>query len=734
LDTRQQLAEAIAGRKGTRHRRSGQEHWLDFHCPIHDDRHRSASYQPDTGALLCRVCGKLDRDRILAGLGSPTHPELGNGRDPSPTLRTARVLVAECEHPYYWPNAELSHIKLRREYSDGTKDFPQFGPSGTPGRPDPYWPIFGDLGLPQGSHLLLVEGELCVGAVAAQGLQFGDRPIHAVTAGSAQDLSKAAELMVKRIRELGPASLLLWPDNDEPGRHSMASFARRLGEQGIAHAVLDPERYQLGLKEDVVDLLEQGVDLAMVVQREVVQPAPALHGPRDVADRIPVTAGGMAVLPGGQTLVKLDLSWAKTLWRTVAGTQATSRQCEELLDVLRLKSDRDPIPEHHRLAFEEDAFWWRPEPRSGVYRVSAAGIDEEADIPHGVLIAAPPYRPAEINLDDEGESLWNVLESFGLNPHEHDMIEAWLIAAFTGQETPILLLRGEAGAGKSTLARFLVSVVDPSQPEIDGSARIMDDQRQLIRSLQRAPVKLMDNVSSLPASIEDLLCKLVTGYSVEIRGLYLDATESLRLRRSLVMTTISWEAYRGDLSSRLIVAETRRSTDGFASEQEMRLRLDALMPAVRGRVMKRCVQHYANRLPLGAAQWPFRVGSLGRILHSLGRDVAIMAQDEADAKAQLLNRNDPWMQAMVAIWRQFREQGDFILSTSQIVDLMIENGVGPSGLPSPNSKRFAQWLGDKSMIFRDHGFRLERARTAQARGYWFRAVRPFRVLPMAIES
>src|SRR5712691_13329638 len=65
----EQLNTALSNRKGTRHRTSGQERWLDFHCPVHDDRHRSASYQPETGSLICRVCGKLEPAATLRALG-----------------------------------------------------------------------------------------------------------------------------------------------------------------------------------------------------------------------------------------------------------------------------------------------------------------------------------------------------------------------------------------------------------------------------------------------------------------------------------------------------------------------------------------------------------------------------------------------------------------------------------------------------------------------------------------
>ncbi len=723
----EQLNTALSNRKGTRHRTSGQERWLDFHCPVHDDRHRSASYQPETGSLICRVCGKLEPAATLRALGRL--PDLGHPGVAGPTARSPRVLLGEQEFPYHFPSGELSHHKVRRDYSDGSKQFLQRSPSGEWSLPDPCWPLYGDLGLPLGAHLVLVEGERKVDVVACQQALLGDVPVHALTAGSQQDLQRAVEILIARLRELQPASLLLWPDSDEPGRKAMAAVSRRLEQAGIAHLVLDPERYRLGLKEDVVDFLEQGQSLSGLLQQELARAAPRLLRPADVADKILVLASGLAIFPGTQTPCRLDASWAKTLWRKVAGATATSRQAEELLDALRVKTIEDPTPEHWRIRAGRDHTYWRPGPNQLVYRVSASGIDRESEIGEGVLLCGgQSFRPDTVNLDDDGETLWNVLQSFGINGHEHDMIEAWLVAAFTGQEVPVLLLRGDAGSGKSTLARFLVSLIDPTQPELDGSGRIMDDQRQLIRTLQRSPTILMDNVSSLPASVEDLLCKLVTGYSISLRTLYSDSPESIRFKRAMVITAVSWEAYRGDLTSRMLLAQIRRDTASYVSEEETQERLDALMPAVRGWIMKRCAEYYARRAAGAGTAWSFRVASIGRVLNALGRDQALVAADEAHAKAQLLNQNDPWFQSLVAIWDQFNEGGEFLLSTTQIVDLMLQNGVERSEAPVPSSRKFAAWLGDKSAVFRDHGFRLEHVRTEKARGWWFRRVQPFRVV------
>lgn len=722
-DIRQQLQDWVLARKGTRKRQSGSEQWLDFHCPLHGDRHRSASFQPDTGSLICRVCGSLEPDLIIA-TNPPPSPR-------SASLRTAQVALVTQQFPYVWPDGTLSHYKVRLDMTDGGKRFHQTDPQGNYSLPAQIWPLYGDYGLPRACHLVYVEGERKADCVNVQDFSIGDSPVRAVTAGSAADLKQRVERVLVRLKELAPASLLLWPDNDPPGLKAMHAVYRIFEQSGLACVMLDPDRYQMGHKEDVQDFLEDGGDLPYVIHQEQARQAPKLVSPRDVADLVPVLGSGLAVLPKTNMSIRLDLSWCKTLWYDVTGQMASERQATELLNLLRLKSVRDAIPEHWRIMAGPDHVWWRPGPKSQVYRISKDGIDLEPDVPGAVLLVSGESRwPEQINLDGEDQALTQVLKSFGLGEHERDMIEAWLVAALTGQQAPILLIRGDAGSGKTTLARFLVSLIDPCQPEIDGSARVMDDQRQLIRNLQRSPIVAMDNVTSLPAAVEDLLCKLVTGYQVGLRVLYGDSSDSIWLRRAIVMTTTSWEAYRGDLSTRIMVAEVRRQTDdGYGDDEEMGAWMRSLMPAARGWIMKRAAEHYAKRVSVPNSKWPFRIASLGRILHSLGRDVAVMAQDEADHKAALLNANDTWLQAVVAVWRKHNDGGEgFLLSTANLVDLMYEEGVPVSELPDARSKRFPNWLADKAMIFQDYGFRLERSRTSMARGYWFRPLHPFRVL------
>ena len=161
------------------------------------------------------------------------------------------------------------------------------------------------------------------------------------------------------------------------------------------------------------------------------------------------------------------------------------------------------------------------------------------------------------------------------------LIAGWLVGAFkVGGPYPILIINGEQGSSKSTTTRLLRKLVDPH-------ARDMREPpstgRDLVAAVKNAYVLAVDNVSSIPNTLSDSLCRISTGTgALGGRALYTDSDEAaFTACRPIVLNGIPAFAEREDLVSRSINVElpsipaTERLDDDTFWE-----RFDADMPDI----------------------------------------------------------------------------------------------------------------------------------------------------------
>ena len=146
---------------------------------------------------------------------------------------------------------------------------------------------------------------------------------------------------------------------------------------------------------------------------------------------------------------------------------------------------------------------------------------------------------------------------------------AWLVAAlFPDIAHPIPLLVGEQGTGKSTTARLLSRLVDPSPAELRSAPK---DLEQWAVAASGSWLVVLDNLSGIPDWLSDALCRAVTGDGMVRRRLYEnDDLAVLAFRRVVALTSIDPGALRGDLADRIVMFDLER----FAERGE-ELRLDA---------------------------------------------------------------------------------------------------------------------------------------------------------------
>ena len=144
-----------------------------------------------------------------------------------------------------------------------------------------------------------------------------------------------------------------------------------------------------------------------------------------------------------------------------------------------------------------------------------------------------------LNIDDDGWVL----------------IKAFLVSAMRpGLPCPILVAKGEQGAGKSTACRVISSLIDPRTSALRGAPR---EVRDLVAAARNSWLVCFDNLSHLPQDLADAACRLATGGGFGGRELYSDDDEAVfDATRTLVFNAIpDLGATRPDFLDRSLIIE-----------------------------------------------------------------------------------------------------------------------------------------------------------------------------------
>ena len=141
-----------------------------------------------------------------------------------------------------------------------------------------------------------------------------------------------------------------------------------------------------------------------------------------------------------------------------------------------------------------------------------------------------------------------------LNLEDEDdfkLIVAWLVQSLNPSPPyPVLVLYGEQGSSKSTVSRFLRTLIDPSSIALRTTPR---NEHDLVIAANNSWALTFDNLSGLPGWLSDAFCRLSTGGGMSTRQLYSDDEEILfSATRPLIINGISGIVFRHDLADRAI--------------------------------------------------------------------------------------------------------------------------------------------------------------------------------------
>lgn len=175
------------------------------------------------------------------------------------------------------------------------------------------------------------------------------------------------------------------------------------------------------------------------------------------------------------------------------------------------------------------------------------------------------------------------------------LLVGWLLGACCPSGPyPILILQGEQGTAKSTVAKILKYLIDPSSALIRTIPR---NEQDLMIAARYEHVLAFDNLSGMQPWFSDALCRLATGGAFATRELYSNADEIiLQAQRPVILNGIDDLATRHDLIDRAIVLTLSPSPESARrQEQEIWKEVTAIRPSILGALLSAMQSAMAHR-------------------------------------------------------------------------------------------------------------------------------------------
>lgn len=243
----------------------------------------------------------------------------------------------------------------------------------------------------------------------------------------------------------------------------------------------------------------------------------------------------------------------------------------------------DPVRAHRRVAEDGRGGLWIDlgDAEERTVHVTAGGWTIEPGAPvmfRRTNLTQPMPDPAP---GGTGAELWELLN---VAVEDRALLWAWMVSviAYPDIPHPIVVFSGEQGTGKSTAARLLVRLLDPSTPELHAppsNAALWES------TATGSYVVALDNLSTIKRDISDLLCRAVTGEGFVKRELYTDGDHAIaEFRSALILTGIDLGGVPNDLAERLLTIELE-PVEHRRTEADLNAAFDQARPALFGALL-----------------------------------------------------------------------------------------------------------------------------------------------------
>ncbi len=675
------------------------DHWQS-HCPAHNDTNPSLSVKAgDKGGVVWHCLAGCEPAAVIRALGLEYRdlmPERANGAPK--TKARARATKPDAQgnslgaltppngvSPQAWQaigavpegdqwaiperNAEGETIGTAYRKADGAKTFKTGGKRGLI---YPH-PLTDDAGASWDAPLFVCEGASDTAALLTIGLDAVGVPmaghcgpmLAALVAGRfvciVADADKSGRSGAEKVaKALAPKceglKIIEPPNGAKDARDAVVAGATRAAFlQALASAALCSESNQSDRAKAPAEkaasdppqaeqLVQLGQDLFRLGQCPKRQPFAVMNGGANVA----IWLGGT----GGPMRDTLAMAYRQRFGRVMNGSAYA-----DALATLRGEAMNAPT----------EAAFIRIGPHGGgvvldLGTVNGAAVVVDASgwriVDRSPILFQRTALTGELPAPSRGGRLESLRKLLNVSEETWPILLGWIIAAMIPEiPHPILMLGGSQGTGKTTAARFIFGLFDPSDAPTRSQPR---DPEAWAISVANCWGAVIDNVSSIPDWWSDALCKAVTGDGWIRRTLHTDGAVSvLSFRRVIALTSIDAGALRGDLGERLVLVDLEPiAPESRRAERELDAAYKAARPAILGAMLDLLAGVLAR---LDTVQLPTlpRMADFAKVLAAVDatlgtQSLTIYANQEKRIAAEVLDA-DPVGESLVVFMAGHRE-------------------------------------------------------------------------------
>jgi len=210
-----------------------------------------------------------------------------------------------------------------------------------------------------------------------------------------------------------------------------------------------------------------------------------------------------------------------------------------------------------------------------------------APLPIGFVRRGSLVAQVEPDPRSEPDDIFLLADFMNL-PGESTMFAlAWcvsaMISSFHSVPIPktILWLSGPHGSAKTTMAEFILSLIDPDGDPLKNPP---SDAKDLAAILKSYYTTILDNVSEVKKWLSDALCQVATGGSLTKRALYTDfETTTARFNSRIMITSLGIPRMESDLQERTLFLYPD-PVDGVGRKSRVQVKrdFDRLKPLIFG--------------------------------------------------------------------------------------------------------------------------------------------------------
>lgn len=213
-------------------------------------------------------------------------------------------------------------------------------------------------------------------------------------------------------------------------------------------------------------------------------------------------------------------------------------------------------------------------------RITKHGWNIESNSP--ILFRRYTHQAPQVLPIKDGD-VKDVLRFINIGDKDHKVLflVSLVCSLIPGIPHPALYFYGPQGAAKSTTSRLIKRIIDPSLVEV---SEIPKDQNDLIMKLSHNWCLMFDNVSSIPPTLSDILCRAITGSGFAKRELYSDDSDIIyNFQRCISINGINLLALKPDLLERsILIGLERISRQDRKNEQDIMADFSNALPGILG--------------------------------------------------------------------------------------------------------------------------------------------------------